>query len=68
MSIANAEQRGDRVYVYDKYGHELSTIPAGNQPGDGLKGFTSSTVTIQIGSRLCTYDAGGNLIGSTSAK
>jgi hypothetical protein len=47
MAIAAAVQRGAFVYLYDKDGIPLSVVPAGTGPQEGLKGFTSETVTVQ---------------------
>ena len=41
-----------------------STISAGNGDGDGLKGFTSTSVTVQKGEFIITYDEKGRTIGS----
>jgi hypothetical protein len=34
------------------------------KPGDGLKGYTGSTVSIQNGSQLLTYDEKGHQISA----
>lgn len=59
MPIASAVQRGGVVYVYDAKGLTLFTKPCGRQPGDGLRGFTSSTVSIKTGSAIYTFDERG---------
>lgn len=69
MAIGNAVQRGSVVYVYDEKGRQLFSQSAGNAArGDGLKGYTSSTVNIQRGSVIYTYDVRGRQISSTSAR
>jgi len=68
MSIGNAVQRGSIVYVYDEKGHQIATISAGSRPGDGLKGYTSTTVNVQRGSIIYTYDEKGRQISTTSAR
>ncbi len=43
MPIGNAVQRGGTVYVYDKKGRQITTLPAGTGPKDGLiPGLTSA--------------------------
>lgn len=59
MAIGSANERGSLVHVYDENGRPLFTQPAGSGPGDGLKGYTSSTVSIQRGLLVHTYDDRG---------
>jgi hypothetical protein len=60
MAIGSAVQRGRRVYIYDEKGRQLSLIGIGsNGPHDGLKGYTSSTLSIRRGAYLYTYDETG---------
>jgi len=47
MAISNAVERHHIVFVYDDMGRNTAQIYAGNDPGDGLKGFTESTVTVR---------------------
>lgn len=47
MAISNAVERHHIVFVYDQQGRNTAQIFAGHCPGDGLKGFTSSTVTVR---------------------
>ncbi len=68
MAISNAVQRGAFVYVYDEKGRAFTSIPAGNGPKDGLKGYTSSTVNVQRGSFTYTYDERGRCIRTTPAR
>jgi len=68
MAIGNAIQKGSWVYIYDKKGRRIGTVPAGIGPKDGLMGYTSSTVNVQAGSWLCTYDVGGHRIRVTPAR
>ena len=39
MTIGNAVERDQFVYVYDEKGYQLGTLFAGNGPDDGLKGY-----------------------------
>ena len=59
MAIASAVERGSYVYVYDEKGKQLFSKPAGSGPDDGLKGYTSGAVSIQIRGYLYTYDEHG---------
>lgn len=68
MSIGNAIQRGHFVYVYDERGRQTATIAAGSDHGDGLTGYTSSTVSIRRGSFVYTYDQRGRQIACTHAR
>lgn len=68
MAIGNAVQRGPFVYVYDDKGNQTAAIGAGSNPGDGLKGYTSSTVNIQNGPFIYTYDENGQQINAVSAQ
>ena len=69
MAIGNAIQRGSFVYAYDEKGRQLYSQSAGNvTKGDGLKGYTSSTVNIQRGSFIYTYDERGHQVSSRSAR
>ena len=60
MAIGSATQKGTMVHVFDEAGRTLYTkfVPM-SRPGDGLKGYTGSTVTIQSGGILTTYDEKG---------
>lgn len=54
--IANAVQRGSFAYAYNAKGSQLFVISA----GDGIVGFTQSTVSIRRGSFIYTYNEKGN--------
>ena len=62
MAIGNAIQRGFVVFVYNERGQSLFNKPAGSRPGDGLQGFTGSTVSIKVGFVVFTYDERGTLL------
>ncbi len=68
MAIANAVQKGSYVFVYDGKGHQLCSISAGSGKDDGLKGYTSSTVSVKKGSYIYTYDEKGHQISSTLSR
>lgn len=53
--IANVVQRGNFAYAYDAKGLQLFTISA----GDGIAGFTQSTVSIRRGNFIHTYNEKG---------
>ncbi len=55
MAIGSAVQRGSFVYVYDEKGRQLTALPAGNGPEDGLRGYTGATVSVRRGSFVYTY-------------
>lgn len=68
MAIGNAVQRGNYVYVYDERGRQLSALPAGSGPEDGLKGYTGATVSVRRGSFIYTYDERGRQVSATPAR
>lgn len=68
MAIGNAVQRGSLVYAYDEHNRLIFTRSSGNGPHDGLKGYTSRTLNIRIGSMIYTYDARGKEISSVPAR
>lgn len=67
MEIVTAVQRGSQVYVYGQGQRQLCAIFAGNGPDDGLKGFTSSSVSVRRGKTVYVYDAHGRQISSAYA-
>jgi hypothetical protein len=56
MAISNAVERHHIVFVYDEEGRNTAQIYAGNDPGDGLKGFTDSTVTVRKLGRIFVHN------------
>ena len=64
MAIASAEERGTSVYVYDENNNQMFSKSFSPSPGAGLKGYTSSTITIRSGCTTWVYDARGNAISS----
>ena len=66
MAIGNVVQRGQWVTVYNDRGQQTAHIFADNsKPGDGLKGYTSTTVNVQVGQWVYTYDERGSKIDQT---
>lgn len=54
--IANVVQRGNFAYVYDAKGSQFLTLSA----GDGIVGFTQSTVSIRRGNFIYVYNTKGS--------
>ena len=59
MAISNAVERHHIVFVYDQEGRNTAQIFAGHCPGDGLKGFTASTVTVRKLGRIFVHNERG---------
>ena len=59
MSISSAVERHHIVFVYDQEGRNTAQIFAGHCPGDGLKGFTDSTVTVRKLGRIFVHNESG---------
>ncbi len=64
MSIGNAVERSGFVYVYDEKGQQLCMIFA----GEGLTGYTSTTVSIKQSGFIHTYDEKGQHLSMTAAR
>ena len=64
MAIGSAVQRGSFVYVYDEKGRQLASVPA----GEGLQGYTGSTVSVRRGAFIHTYDERGRQVSTTPAR
>ena len=54
-TIATVTQRGSFLYLYDAKGIQISVIAA----GDGMVGYTSSSVSVRRGNFVYVFDAGG---------
>ncbi len=65
--IVTALQRSGQVYVYGTGQRQLCAVFAGNGPEDGLKGYTSSTVSVRRGNTIYVYNAKGQQISSVYA-
>jgi hypothetical protein len=67
MAIGNAVQQGSFVYIYDEAGRQTGTVSCGHGANDGLKGYTSTTVSIRSGAFIHTYDVNGRQVSTVSA-
>ena len=67
MAIVTAVERGSFVYVYGANNQTLCTLPTGSAPGDGLKGYTGTSVSIRRGSFIYIYNERGNCIQTIPA-
>lgn len=56
MAIGSVMEKGSQIIAYDENNRQLFSRSKGQKPGDGLKGYTNTTVSIQNGSQLLTYD------------
>ena len=68
MAIGNAVERGSMVYIYDENMREIASVPAGNGPDVGLKGYTGSRVNVRRGQMIYSYDDKGRQVGSIPAR
>ena len=59
--ISTAIQRGGTIYLYDEKGQQQTILNAGGKPGDGLHGYTSTTVAVKRGGQIYVYDPRGCL-------
>ena len=64
MTIANVIEKGLLLHVFDERGRLLFA----KAKGDGLQGYTSTTVSIRQGPFIFTYDEKGRLVGTISAR
>ena len=68
MAIGNVVQRGAIIYIYDENNRQINSVPAGNGPNDGLKGYTSTRINVQRGAIIYSYDEQGRQVGSVPAQ
>ena len=68
MAIATAVQRGDYVFAYNDQGGIITSIPCGTRPGDGLQGYTATTVSVKRDGWVFVYDERGGIITSILAQ
>jgi hypothetical protein len=68
VAIGTAVQKGSVVHVYDETGHLIFSQSAGSGSSDGLIGYTASSVNIQRGAFIYTYDAAGLETAITGAR
>lgn len=64
MAIGSAVQRGSFVVIYDEKGRQIASVPA----GEGLQGYTGSTVSVRRGSFIINYDERGRQVSSIPAR
>ena len=62
MTIQVAVQKSYGILIYDESGAVIGSVAADIAAGDRLLGFTNSTVTVQKGSFINTYDEHGVMI------
>jgi hypothetical protein len=67
MAIGSVTERGNVAIIYDEAGRQLTMIPVGFGPHDGLLGYTGSSVSLRFGAMILTYDSRGRQIGSRLA-
>ncbi|WP_024538543.1 hypothetical protein [Comamonas badia] len=67
MPIANVIQRGSLIYVYNERNQVMYARSAGHGPNDGLKGYTSQFVNVQIGKLIYTYNDKGQTVSARNA-
>jgi len=61
--IASVVERGGFAYVYDEKGSQFLTLAA----GDGVAGYTSSTVSIRRGNFIYIFNTKGSQVGTVPA-
>jgi hypothetical protein len=67
VPIGSVREQSSSIIVYDEKGRTLFTKPRGSRSGDGLKGYTATTVSIRAGSSINTYDDRGRTLFSKPA-
>jgi hypothetical protein len=67
VAIGSVLEKRLSIIVFDEKGRTLFTKPVGTRQGDGLKGYTATTVSIQSGTAIHTYDDRGRTIFSKPA-
>lgn len=61
--IASVVVRGGYAYVYDEKGSQFLTLAA----GEGVSGYTASTVSIRRGNFIYIYNTKGSQVGTVPA-
>ena len=64
MTIQTVIQKSYGIVIYGEHGAIMGNIAADIAAGDRLLGFTSSSVTVQRGSFINTYDEHGVITAS----
>jgi hypothetical protein len=67
MAIGTAVQNGKIISIYDEKGRRLTNLSIGSGPKDGLRGFTSATVSVRFGTVINIYDEKGRRLSVVSA-
>ena len=62
--IASVVEQASMIYVYDENGSKITGIPSGTQPGDGLKGYTATTISVKRGPLIYIHDEKGRVISA----
>ena len=62
--ISNVVQHGSQYWIYDERGHKIGSVAT----GEGLVGFTSTSVSVKHGCQIWIFDESGHRTGSVSAK
>jgi len=63
MPIGSVIQRGGFICVYDERGRQLCMITGGGTgPGDGLQGYTGSTISVRRAGYICIYNEKGQQV------
>lgn len=61
--IATVVERGGFAYVYDEKGSQFLTLAA----GEGVTGYTASTVSIRRGNFIYIFNTKGSQVGTVPA-
>ncbi|MCT7492767.1 hypothetical protein [Aliarcobacter cryaerophilus] len=64
MAIASVIQQGEFIHVYDENNRKLFYLTLFLKRGDKLMGYTNTTVSIQFGDFIETYDDKRNRISA----
>jgi hypothetical protein len=67
MAIGSVIQQGSTILVFDENGRQLPTLFSGSGSGDGLQGYTASTVSVREGSFIKVYDERGRQLSAVYA-
>lgn len=65
--IGSVVESGKYIYIYDENGSLTGQLKNGDNPGDGLVGYTGSVVNVRCGNRIYNYNSKGSLVGQTWA-
>jgi hypothetical protein len=65
--IGSVVESGQYIYIYNEKGSLTGQIKNGENPGDGLVGYTGSVVNVRCGNSLYNYNEKGALVNQTWA-